>query len=45
MAMPPIFVDRGTAGDREVFEDTDQEFQDLVRLEVQGASSFGITSS
>ena len=38
--MPPIYVDRSTAGDHEVFEDTDQELQDLVRLEVQWASSF-----
>ena len=45
MVVPPLYMDRSTAGDREVFEDTDQEFQDLVRLEVQGASSFGITSS
>ena len=27
------------------FEDTDQELQDLVKLEVQWASSFGSTSS
>ena len=40
MAVPPIYVDRRAAGDHEVFEDTDQELQDLVRLEVQRASSF-----
>lgn len=28
-----------------VFEDTDQESQDLVRLEVQWASSFGNTEA
>ena len=33
MAVPLIYVDRSTAEDREVFEDTDQELQDLVRLE------------
>ena len=43
--MPPIYVDRSTAGDHEVFEDTDWESQDLVRLEVQWASSFGNASS
>ena len=40
MAVPPPYVDRSAAGDHEVFEDTDQELQDLVRLEVQWASSF-----
>ena len=40
-----IYVDRSTAGDHDVFEDTDWELQDLVRLEVQWASSFGSTSS
>ena len=40
MAVPPPNVDRSAAGDHEVFEDTDQELQDLVRLEVQWASSF-----
>ena len=40
MTVPLIYVDRSTAEDREVFEDTDQELQDLVRLEVQWASSF-----
>ena len=45
MAMPPIYVDKSTAGDHEIFGDTDQEFQDLVRLEVQWASSFGSVSS
>ena len=38
--MPLICVDRSLADDHEVFEDTDQELQDLVRLEVQRASSF-----
>ena len=45
MAVPPPNVDRSAAGDHEVFEDTDQELQDLVRLEVQWASSFGNASS
>ena len=45
MAVSPIFVDRSSAGDHVVFEDTDQELQDLVRLEVQWASSFGSASS
>lgn len=40
MTVPPIYVDKSTAGKHEVFEDTDQESQDLVRLEVQWASSF-----
>ena len=40
-----IYMDRSTAGDYEVFEDTDRELQDLVRLEVQWASSFCSTSS
>ena len=37
MAVPPIYVDRSTV----FFEDTDRELQDLVRLEVQWASSLG----
>ena len=41
----PIYVDRSTAADHEVFQDTDRELQDLVRLEVKRASSFGSTSS
>ena len=45
MAVPLISVDRSTASDHEVFEDTDQELQDLVRLEVQWVSSFGNASS
>ena len=50
MAVPPIYVDRSTAGDHEVFEDRDRELQDLFRLdqicsEVQWASSFGSASS
>ena len=45
MAVPLIYVDRGTAGDHEVFEGTDQGLQDLVRLDVQWASSFGNASS
>ena len=35
--MPTIYGDESTAGGHEVFEDTDQELQDLVRLEVQWA--------
>ena len=38
MAVPPIYMDRSTAGDHEVFEDTDRELQDVVRLEVIWAS-------
>ena len=45
MAVPPIYVDRSPAGDHETSEDTDQESQDLVILEVQWAFSFGNTSS
>ena len=41
MAVSPIYVHGSTAGDHEVFEDTDWELQDLVRLELQWASSFG----
>ena len=37
MAVPPIYMDRSTDGDHEVFEDTDWELQDLFRLEVQWA--------
>ena len=44
MAVPLIYVDRSTAGDHEVFEDTDWELQNVVRLEVIWAS-FGSTSS
>lgn len=33
--MPPVYVDRSIAGHHEVFEDTDWEFQDLVRLEMK----------
>ena len=40
MALPPICMDKSTAGDDEDFEDTDRGLQDLVRLEVQWASSF-----
>ena len=42
--MSPIYVDRSTVGDYEVFEDTDWELQDVVRLEVIW-TSFGSTSS
>ena len=45
MAVPLIYVDRGTAGDHEVFEDTERELQDLVRLEMQWVSSFGSMNS
>ena len=44
MAAPLICVGRSTAADRET-EDTDWELQDLVRLEMQRASSFGSASS
>ena len=45
MAVPPIYMDRSTADDHEVFEDTDRKLQDLFRLKVQWASSFGSASS
>ena len=45
MAVPLMYVDRATVGNHEVFDDTDQEFRDLVRLEVRWTSSFGNTSS
>ena len=41
MTVPPVYVDESTAGDHEVFEDITWELQDLFRLEVQWASSFG----
>ena len=44
-ALPPIYVGRSIAGDHEVFEDTDQEFQDVVILGLQWASSSGSASS
>ena len=44
MALPPIYMDRSTAGDHEGSEDADRELQDTVRLEVIWAS-FGSTSS
>ena len=44
-ALPLIYVGRSIAGDHEVFEDPDQELQDLVRLELQWASSIGSASS
>ena len=40
MTVTPIYMDISTPGDHEVFEDTDRELQDLVKLEVQWASSF-----
>ena len=45
MTVPPVYVDESTAGDHEVFEDIGWELQDLFRLEVQWASSFGSASS
>ena len=45
MALPPIYMDKSTAGDDEDFEDTDRELQDLVRLEMQWVSSFGSMNS
>ena len=44
MVVPPFYVDKSISDNHEVFEDTDGEFQDLVSLEVQWASSFGSTS-
>ena len=38
MAVSPIYVDIRIAGDHEVFENTDPELQDVVRLELQWAS-------
>ena len=38
-------MDRSIAGDHEVFEDTDQELQDVFILGLQGASSFRSASS
>ena len=35
MVFPAIYVDSSTAGDHNIFEDTDWELQDMVRLEVQ----------
>ena len=40
MAVPLIYVDRSTAGDHEVVEDTDRELQDLLRPEGEWASCF-----
>ena len=40
MAVPLIHLDRSAVGGHEVSEDTDRESQDLVRLEMQWASSF-----
>ena len=40
MAVPPIYMDKSTAGYHEDFEDADRELQDLVRLEAQWTSSF-----
>ena len=43
--VPPVYMDRSTAGGHEVSEDTDWELQDLLTLEVQWASPFGSASS
>ena len=40
-AVQLVYMDGGTAGKCEISEDTDWEFQDLVRLEVQWASFDG----
>ena len=45
MAVPPIYVDKSTAGDYVAFKDPDPELQDLVRLEAKWASPFGSASS
>ena len=45
MAVPPIYVDSSTSGEHEICEDTDQELQDLVRLEVQWASLVALALS
>ena len=45
MAVSPVYVDRSTAGDHEVSEDTDWELKELVRLEMQWASYFGSANS
>ena len=44
MAVSPIYVEGSPAGDHEAFEDTDQELQNVVRLELQWASSGSISS-
>ena len=44
MTVPLIYVGRSITADHEVSEDTDQELQDLVPLEVWWAS-FGSASS
>ena len=44
MAVPPVSVDRSAASEQEVSEDIDQKLEDLFRLEVQWASSFGSAS-
>ena len=45
MTVSPTYVDRSTAGDHEVFEDTVRDLQDLVRLEVQWASLVALALS
>ena len=35
MVLPAIHVDRSTGGEHNIFENTDWELQDMVRLEVQ----------
>ena len=43
--MPPNYVGRSIAGDREVPEDTDQKLQDVVRLGLEWASSYDSAAS
>ena len=43
--VPPVYMDRSTAGGHEVSEDTDWELQDLLTMEVKWASHFGSASS
>ena len=45
VAVPSVYMDRSTAGDHEVFEDTGRELWNLVRLEMQCGSSFGSARS
>ena len=44
MAVPPIYVDRSTASEQEVSDDIDQNLEDLFRLDMKGASTFGSAS-
>ena len=45
IAAPQIDMDKSTADDHEVFDDTDRELQDLAILKVQWASYAGSAGS